>query len=77
MKKPTRMSMRLTRRDVLKGTTALTALAVAAPYLNTKTAYAQSGAFNWQRFKGETLEVSLTKRRAATCCRNSRRNSRI
>jgi multiple sugar transport system substrate-binding protein len=61
MKKPTRSSMRPSRRDVLKGSTALTALALAAPYLNTKTAYAQSGAFNWQRFKGEKLEVSLTK----------------
>ena len=27
--------------------------------LNTVTAYAQSGAFNWQRFKGQTVEVLM------------------
>ena len=46
----------ITRRRALQGV-ALGGL--AAPMLNTVTAYAQSGAFNWQRFKGQTVEVLM------------------
>ena len=46
----------ITRRRALQGV-ALGSL--AAPMLNTVTAYAQSGAFNWQRFKGQTVEVLM------------------
>lgn len=46
-----------TRRRVLQGATALGGL--AAPMLNTVTAYSQSGAFNWQRFKGQQVEVLM------------------
>jgi hypothetical protein len=35
----------VSRRQALKGAAALGGL--AAPFLNTVTAYAQSGAFNW------------------------------
>lgn len=46
------------RRALLRGA-ALGAL--AAPMLNTKTLFAQSGAFNWKRFQGQSLEVSLIR----------------
>ena len=46
----------LSRRRALQGATAL---GLAAPMLNTKTAYSQSGAFNWQRFKGQSIEVVM------------------
>ena len=46
----------LSRREALRGAAAL---GVAAPMLNTVTAYAQSGAFNWQRFKGQQVEVLM------------------
>ena len=46
----------ITRRGALKGATAL---GLAAPMLNTVTAYAQSGAFDWKRFKGQTVEVLM------------------
>jgi multiple sugar transport system substrate-binding protein len=48
----------LTRRNLVKGA----ALgAVAAPMINPRTLYAQSGGFNWRRFQGQTLEVSLIR----------------
>lgn len=51
---------RVGRRTVLKGTAAvLTGL--AAPYLNTVTAYSQTGAFNWKRFQGQKIEVAVAK----------------
>ncbi|MBL8806995.1 MAG: extracellular solute-binding protein [Rhodospirillales bacterium] len=34
--------------------------AIASPMLNIKTTYSQSGAFNWKRFAGQSIEVSLT-----------------
>ncbi len=47
----------LSRRRALKGAAALGGL--AAPMLNTVTTFAQSGAFNWQRFKGQSIEVVM------------------
>ncbi|MCX7364520.1 MAG: twin-arginine translocation signal domain-containing protein [Alphaproteobacteria bacterium] len=52
----------ISRRRALQGAAATTAAWVgglAAPMLNTVTAYSQSGAFNWQRFKGQTVEVLM------------------
>ncbi|MBI1243853.1 MAG: extracellular solute-binding protein [Alphaproteobacteria bacterium] len=34
--------------------------ALAAPMLNVRSAYSQGGAFNWKRFSGQSIEVSLT-----------------
>ncbi len=50
-------SRSISRRRALQGTAALGGL--AAPMLNTVTAYSQSGAFNWQRFKGQNVEVLM------------------
>jgi multiple sugar transport system substrate-binding protein len=52
------MSYRLSlpRRRILQGAAAL---GLAAPMLNTKTAYSQSGAFDWKRFKGQQVEVLM------------------
>lgn len=50
----------LTRREALKGASALgLATSFAAPMLNTVTAYAQGGAFDWKRFKGQQVEVLM------------------
>ena len=51
----------ITRRRALQGAAASVGAlgGLAAPMLNTVTAYAQSGAFNWQRFKGQTVEVLM------------------
>jgi multiple sugar transport system substrate-binding protein len=46
----------ITRRRALQGATMLGGL--GAPMLNTVTAYAQ-GAFDWKRFKGQTVEVLM------------------
>lgn len=46
----------ITRRRALQGAAALGGL--AAPMLNTVTAYAQGG-FDWQRFKGKQVEVLM------------------
>ena len=46
----------LPRRRVLQGAAVL---GLAAPMLNTKTAYSQSGGFDWQRFKGQQVEVLM------------------
>jgi len=53
-----RMMYRLSlpRRRILQGAAAL---GLASPMLNTKTAYSQSGGFNWQRFKGQEVEVLM------------------
>ena len=52
------MKTAVSRRTLMKGA----ALGVlASPMLNTKTLFAQSGAFNWRRFQGQTLEVSLIR----------------
>jgi multiple sugar transport system substrate-binding protein len=48
--------MSITRRGALQGAAMLGGL--AAPMLNTVTAYAQ-GAFDWKRFKGQTVEVLM------------------
>jgi multiple sugar transport system substrate-binding protein len=45
------------RRQALKGALALGG--IAAPFLNTVTSYAQSGAFDWKRFKGQQVEVLM------------------
>jgi multiple sugar transport system substrate-binding protein len=37
------------------------ALALSAPSLLTRTSLAQSGAFNWRRFAGQSIEVSLVR----------------
>jgi multiple sugar transport system substrate-binding protein len=52
------MSYRLSlpRRRILQGATAL---GLAAPMLNMKTAYSQSGGFDWKRFKGQQVEVLM------------------
>jgi len=52
------MSYRLSlpRRRVLQGAAAL---GLATPMLNTKTAYSQSGGFDWKRFKGQEVEVLM------------------
>ena len=52
------MSYRLSlpRRRVLQGAAVL---GLAAPMLNTKTAYSQSGGFDWKRFKGQEVEVLM------------------
>ena len=47
----------ISRRRALQGAVAFGGL--AAPMLNTITAYSQSGAFNWQRFKGQEVEVLM------------------
>ena len=47
----------LPRRRVLQGAAALGGL--AAPMLNTVTSFAQSGAFDWKRFKGQQVEVLM------------------
>ena len=47
----------ISRRATLKGAAALGGL--AAPMLNTVTAFAQGGAFNWQRFKGQAIEIMM------------------
>ena len=47
----------ISRRRALQGAVAFGGL--AAPMLNTVTAYSQSGAFNWQRFKGQEVEVLM------------------
>jgi len=52
------MTTGITRRSLAKGA-ALAAL--AAPMINVKTVHAQSAAFNWRRFQGQTLEVSLIR----------------
>lgn len=46
-----------TRRTALRGAAA--AAALGTPMLNLRTAFAQSGAFNWQRFKGQAIEVLM------------------
>ena len=46
----------ITRRRALQGAAMLGGL--GAPMLNTVTAYAQ-GAFDWKRFKGQTVEVLM------------------
>jgi multiple sugar transport system substrate-binding protein len=48
--------MSITRRRALQGAALFGGL--SAPMLNTLTAHAQ-GAFNWQRFKGQTVEVLM------------------
>jgi multiple sugar transport system substrate-binding protein len=52
------MSYRLSlpRRRILQGAAAL---GLATPMLNTKTAYSQSGGFDWKRFKGQQVEVLM------------------
>jgi len=50
-------STTISRRKVLLAGAGLGAL--AAPMLNTKTLFAQSGAFNWRRFQGQSIEASL------------------
>ena len=52
------MSYRLSlpRRRVLQGAAIL---GLATPMLNTKTAYSQSGGFDWKRFKGQEVEVLM------------------
>jgi multiple sugar transport system substrate-binding protein len=50
----------LSRRDVLQGTAAAGLAATGAFAFDHRQAHAQ-GAFNWQRFKGEKIEVSLVK----------------
>lgn len=52
-----RTGMTTSRRTLLKTGAALGAL--AAPMLNARTLFAQSGAFNWKRFQGQSIEVSL------------------
>ena len=47
----------ISRRRALQGAAALGGL--GAPMLNTVTAYSQSGAFNWQRFKGQAIEIVM------------------
>ncbi|MFO1081714.1 MAG: sugar ABC transporter substrate-binding protein [Reyranellaceae bacterium] len=47
----------ISRRSTLKGAAALGGL--AAPALSTVTAFAQGGAFNWQRFKGQAIEIMM------------------
>jgi multiple sugar transport system substrate-binding protein len=60
----------LGRRTMLK---AAAIGALAAPMLNAKTLFAQSGAFNWRRFQGQSLEISLvTGARAEHARRNHR-----
>ncbi len=53
------MKTTMNRRNLLKGAAAAGVL--ASPMLNTKTLFAQSGAFNWRRFQGQSLEVSLIR----------------
>lgn len=53
------MKTTMNRRNLLKGAAAVGVL--ASPMLNTKTLFAQSGAFNWKRFQGQAIEVSLIK----------------
>src|SRR5262245_45440803 len=48
------------------------ALGIAAPMLNTKTLFAQSGAFNLRRFQGQSIEASLVTGPRAE---NARRNN--
>ncbi len=59
----------LSRRSVLM---AGAALGVAAPMLNTKTLFAQTSAFNWRRFQGQSIEASLVTGPRAE---NARRNN--
>lgn len=49
----------LDRRRVLKGAAAVAGLAM--PGLNVVTAYSQTGAFNWKRFQGQKIEVTMAK----------------
>src|ERR1700744_1908471 len=49
--------MPITRRRALQGAVAFGGL--AAPTLNTVTTFAQSGAFDWKRFKGQEVEVLM------------------
>ncbi len=53
------MKTTMNRRNLLKGAAAAGVL--ASPMLNTKTLFAQSGAFNWKRFQGQAIEVSLIR----------------
>ena len=52
------MNTKVSRRTLVKGA-ALSAL--ASPMLNVHTLFAQSASFNWRRFAGQTLEVSLIR----------------
>ncbi|SJZ92774.1 multiple sugar transport system substrate-binding protein [Enhydrobacter aerosaccus] len=47
----------ISRRRALQGAAALGGL--AAPMLNSVTAYSQSGGFDWKRFKGQEVEVLM------------------
>ncbi len=47
----------ISRRRTLKSAAAIGGL--AAPMLNTVTSFSQSGAFNWQRFKGQSIEIVM------------------
>ncbi|MDP1907243.1 MAG: extracellular solute-binding protein, partial [Hyphomicrobium sp.] len=47
----------ISRRGLVKAAALGT---LAAPMLNIKSVYAQSGAFNWKKFAGQSIEVSLT-----------------
>jgi multiple sugar transport system substrate-binding protein len=59
----------ISRRTALKAG----AVALAAPMLNTKTLFAQSGAFNWRRFQGQQIEAALvTSPRAENLRRHQR-----
>lgn len=49
---------KISRRGLIK---AGAAGVIAAPMLNTKTLFAQTGAFNWRRFQGQQIEVSLIR----------------
>ena len=53
MRRPT-----ISRRTLLKSGIAG---AVASPMLNLTTAFSQSESFNWKRFQGQNIEVSLTR----------------
>lgn len=59
----------ISRRNALKAG----AVALATPMLNTKTLFAQSGAFNWRRFQGQAIEAALvTSPRAENLRRHQR-----
>jgi multiple sugar transport system substrate-binding protein len=57
-----RIDLRTTvaRRTLLKAGAGAAGLALAAPFV-ARGALGQAGAFNWQRFKGQKIEVSITK----------------